>query len=180
MQSQFAHQLLLIPWADYYALYSARHSIAPSPAASHACLSLSEAARIGTLTTPIPQKPTTMHGSDWYLIGELVDLEGDGADGAVGGLDPGVLLALDVAALEAGGVLGKRHLGLVLDAARVQVLGVAPRPAPVAQLLVRRLQPRPRRQQLLQLPCTTNHGPSADHIHFHISHGVHRAIACIG
>jgi hypothetical protein len=105
-----------------------------------------------------------------YLIGELVHLERDGADGAVGALGRGVPLALDVAALDAGGVLGERHLGLVLDAACVQVLGVAPRPAPVAQLLVRRLQPRPRRQQLLQLPCTTSHGRS-DIAYSHFTRG---------
>jgi hypothetical protein len=88
------------------------------------------------------------------LIGELIDLERDGADGAVRALDLGVLLALDVAALKAGGVLGQHQLRLVLHAARVQVLRVAPRTALVGQLLVRRLQPRPRREKLLQLPCT--------------------------
>ena len=91
-----------------------------------------------------------------YLVGEPVDLERDGADGAVGGLDPGAPLALDVAALEAGRVLGDDELGLVLDAARVQVLGVAPLPPLVRHLLLRRVQPRPRRQRLLQLTCVTS------------------------
>lgn len=90
-----------------------------------------------------------------YLIGELVDLEGDGAEGAVGGLDPGVPLALDEAALEAHRVLGHHQLGLVLDAARVQVLRVAPLPALVRHQLLRRPQPRPSLQHLLQITCIT-------------------------
>jgi hypothetical protein len=91
---------------------------------------------------------------EWpYLISELVDLQRDGADGAVGALDLGVLLALNVPPLQARRVFGQHHLGLVLHAARVQVLRVVAHPAFVRQLLVRRLQPRPRRQQLLQLPC---------------------------
>jgi hypothetical protein len=87
------------------------------------------------------------------LIGELVDLQGDGANGAVGGLDLGALLALDVAPLDAGRVLGEVELGLVIDAADVEVVGVAPLLAPVRQPLVRRRQPGPRRQQLLQVAC---------------------------
>ena len=52
-----------------------------------------------------------------------------------------------------GGVLKQHHLGAVLDAGHVQERLGAPLLVLVHELLVLGVQPRPRRQQLLQLTC---------------------------
>lgn len=88
-----------------------------------------------------------------HLIGQLVHLHGLGRDGTLSALDPRVLPHLHVSPLQARRILHQYHLRSVLYAADVEELAVPPLLPLVEQPLLRRLQPRLRRQNLLQLPC---------------------------